>query len=192
MWDYHKIWFCEILEEHLKNTHSCIHHCLKEYFPLRRKSFMQGQHVAQICSLSCSKHTNIVFITGGCTSLLRTQFLIQSLGHWATLSPTLLWPCSLPFCSIALQRVSIRLCQPLAQKTHTLTLWHTFCAYLSPTHTSRRHRETQADACPPHTQLQRALCAFTGWAAIEHRERDWWEGEDGDRKKEKYYKEQQT
>lgn len=106
------------------------------------------------------------------------------------LSPPSLWPCSLSLRGIALQWISNTLSEQHAQKTHTLSLWHTFYAYFQTGKVSPR-------PAPPHSHTNRRECfvlSLTAWAATEERERErgWWEEVDGDSKRQKDYKEKQT
>lgn len=91
-----------------------------------------------------------------------------------------------PYCVSAIR-------YPSNTHTHTQSLWHTFCAYFHwHTHIHTPHRKAITEACLPlHTHTDCRECfvhSLTGWPSTEERgrERDWWEGEDGDSKTQKY------
>lgn len=111
-------------------------------------------------------------------------------------------PRPLPSLAVTLQPVPVWHCLTVAQqyippatythtqKTHTLSLWHTFCAYFH-SHSEHSGKHSPRPVPPPpvhptHTHTNRRECfvhSLTYWAATEEREREggWWEEGDGDR-----------
>ncbi len=115
-------------------------------------------------------HLSVTHLMAESRAVLNCEMCITwSLIHATRqLSPPSLWPCSPALCGIALQWLSNTLSWQRTQKTHALSLWHTFCAYFhgpGHTHTAGKAQRLSHRGLPPtHSyQSQRVLCAFTDW-----------------------------
>ena len=123
-----------------------------------------------------SYHLSVSFPSPGrgqsCVEVCDVDKLILDLCH--NPPPPALWPCSLSLRGIALQWISNTCYQ---QKTHSLSLWHTFCAYFPwPAYAHTQHNSHRG--LPPththtHTHTSRRECFMhwlPNWAATEERD----------------------